>query len=126
MWLCTNCEGREGPIYAGRLGSLAARMEPSHQGDPELGSVASVSASGRVRRVLARSTGRVGVPATLEYYDDRIGPRGGRLALPEPMFHVALDHDCEGALVALSSWGIRNRRSGLCGPFHCLLDVLDR
>src|SRR5579885_1808876 len=51
---------------------------------------------------------------------------GGGLALPESVFHVALDHDCEDALVALPGRGIGNRRAGFLGRFYCLLDVLDR
>ena len=42
------------------------------------------------------------------------------------MFHVVLDHDCKGALVSLSGWGIANGRAGVRGLLHCLLDVFDR
>ena len=52
--------------------------------------------------------------------------RGGRLALPESVFHVGLDHDRKGALVALAGWGIGNHRAGLLGHPYRLLDVFDR
>lgn len=52
-------------------------------------------------------------------------PRGGRLAVPESVFRVALDHDGKGAVVALTGGGMRNHRAGLLGRFHRLVDVLD-
>src|SRR5690348_11864530 len=52
--------------------------------------------------------------------------RCGGLALPESVFHVALNHDCKGAPLSLSGWGIGNGRAGVLGLLHCMLDVFDR
>ena len=46
--------------------------------------------------------------------------------MPEPVFHAAVDHDCERALAALAGGGIGNRRAGFLGLLQCLSDVFDR
>src|SRR5262245_66681772 len=48
------------------------------------------------------------------------------LGLPEPVLHVALDHNGEGAALSLSGRRIGNRRARLLGLLHRVLDVFDR
>ena len=58
---------------------------------------------------------------SIDQGEQRVG-----LALPEAMLHAALDHDCEGALVALASRRVGDHRAGLLGLSDRLLDVLHR
>ena len=52
--------------------------------------------------------------------------KGGGLALPESMFHAALDHNGKGAPLSLAGWGIGNERAGVLGLLHSVMDVCDR
>src|SRR5688500_15015847 len=52
--------------------------------------------------------------------------RTSMLGLPEPVFQAALDHDCEGPPLSLSSRRIGDGRAAFLGLLHGLLDVFDR